>query len=277
VVLADLSLRPEAQALVEKYKSLPRAMFHKTDVKDWSQLSKLFSTTTAEFDSLDLVCPGAGVFEPSWSNFYQPPGASNSASKDSPDGFGHYATLDINLTHPIRATQLAISEFLNPAKNGAKASPTNPKRVVHIASIAAQLPLLSNPIYCASKHAIVGFVRSLSELDSTFSIRISAVAPGLVRTPLWTDNPDKLQYVDESQDVWVTAREVAEAMLKLAEDPEMPGGTILEVGQRQTRIVPLFGNEGPSGRGHATSNISKGNEEVIGLLGQENWGKLVKQ
>lgn len=249
-------------------------MFHKTDVTDWSQLSKLFSDTTAEFDSLDLVCPGAGVYEPSWSNFFQPPGAVNSASKDSADGLGHYATLDINLTHPIRATQLAISEFLNPTKKGGKASPTNPKRVIHVASIAAQVGVLTSPIYCASKHGLVGFVRSLSDLDSTFGIRVSAVAPGVVLTPLWTDNPDKLQLVDEHQD-WVTPREVAEAMLKLAEDPEMPGGSILEVGQEQTRIVPLFGNAGPSGKGHSVGNMAKGYEDVYALLGHEKWGKVV--
>jgi NAD(P)-dependent dehydrogenase (short-subunit alcohol dehydrogenase family) len=95
------------------------------------------------------------VFEPHWSNFWHPPGTAK--SKDDvrgTDGVGHYACLDINITHPIRTTQLAISRWLNPSPNSktGKASTSNPKRVVHISSIAAQTPAFSVPLYVASKH-----------------------------------------------------------------------------------------------------------------------------
>lgn len=67
VVFADLSLRPEAEALVAKYSdaaSSPRAVFVKTDVTSWPALSNMFSTTLSEFGDVDIVCPGAGVYEP---------------------------------------------------------------------------------------------------------------------------------------------------------------------------------------------------------------------
>lgn len=64
VVFADLGLRPEAKAITDKYSgfsSRPRAIFQKTDVTDWTQLSKMFEVAEKEFGGADLVCPGAGM------------------------------------------------------------------------------------------------------------------------------------------------------------------------------------------------------------------------
>lgn len=68
VVIADLALRPEAREVVDA-NSLPsesrgRAVFQKTDVRDWSQLERMFQTAEREFGPVDIVCPGAGVYEP---------------------------------------------------------------------------------------------------------------------------------------------------------------------------------------------------------------------
>jgi NAD(P)-dependent dehydrogenase (short-subunit alcohol dehydrogenase family) len=43
-------------------------------------------------------------------------------------------------------------------------------------------------------------------------IRVNGVAPGLIRTPLWTDHPEIMTLVDFSKDEWATAEEVAEGM-----------------------------------------------------------------
>jgi len=67
-LIADLGLRPEAQALVEKYfvKSDhgSQAVFQKTDVTEWSQLQEMFVVAERTFGEIDIVCPGAGVYEP---------------------------------------------------------------------------------------------------------------------------------------------------------------------------------------------------------------------
>lgn len=151
--------------------------------------------------------------------------------------------VDINFTHPIRATQLAIAEFLNPSDGSDKSSTSNPKRVIHLGSMSCQQANLPYPMYTATKHGITGFVRSLAKLEETYGIRVNAVAPGIVLTPLWTEAPDKMALVNEQEDIWTTPIETAEAMLKLLEDSEMVGGTILEVGHGHTRVIPLFGNE----------------------------------
>lgn len=65
VVLADLTLRPEAKTLLESYSSgSTRAVFQQTDVTKWDQLDRAFDVAVREFGGYDIVCPGAGVFEP---------------------------------------------------------------------------------------------------------------------------------------------------------------------------------------------------------------------
>ncbi|OGM42474.1 amino acid transporter [Aspergillus bombycis] len=214
VLIADLALRPEAQELVDKYStssSSPRAIFQRTDVTDWKQLELMFEVAEKEFGEIDVVCPGAGVYEP----------------------------VHINLTHPIRTTQLALAHFVRRRTNG------RPKHIVHISSIAGQNPALAAPIYVATKHGINGLVRSLGKLDSKFGIRVTAVAPGVIKTPLWTDHPEKLKIVDTATDEWVTPEEVAQVMLALIQQDQVSeiigdrtgqgpqfrvhGGTVLEV------------------------------------------------
>ncbi|KAJ6022231.1 hypothetical protein N7540_007735 [Penicillium herquei] len=280
VLIADLTLRPEAKVLVEKHSSGPaRAVFQETDVSDWTQLERMFEVAEREFGEIDIVCPGAGVYEPHWSNFWRPPGSA--PSKDSPSG-GRYALVDINVTHPIRATQLAIAHFLKHRDNG------RPKHIVHISSIAGQTATFSAPIYVATKHAINGLVRSLAKLED-IGIRVTAVAPGVIKTPLWTDHPEKLKMIDTSTDAWVTPEEVGEVMLALVQQDQVSeiigdrsgrgtqyqvkGGTILEV-SKTVREVKQFNDEGPGDRpGNTASDHAAVERESFGLLAQKGWGR----
>ncbi|KAF2015618.1 NAD(P)-binding protein [Aaosphaeria arxii CBS 175.79] len=287
VLIADIALRPEAKELVEKYSAggdkkegEARAVFQETDVTQWTQLERMFEVAQREFGGVDVVCPGAGIYDPHWSNFWHPPGSAK--SRDALDG-NRYASVDINITHPIRSTQLAISEFLNPSSTSGeggeeeeKASPQNPKRVVIISSIAGQTSNLNTPIYVATKHAMNGFIRSLAPLEARTGIRVNGVAPGVIKTPLWFEHPEKMGFLDESKDEWATPEEVAEAMLRCVEDEDMAGGTILEVGARQTRKVQQLNDPGPSGPGHTVANLEASYEEVFEWLGEEGWGTRKK-
>lgn len=65
VLIADLALTPDAEKVVEEYNNKPKAVFLKTDVTSWPDLDGMFRTAQDTFGSIDIVCPGAGVFEPS--------------------------------------------------------------------------------------------------------------------------------------------------------------------------------------------------------------------
>jgi len=237
------------------------------------------------------VCPGAGVYEPLWSNFWYPPGEPPSMDSSQ---HSRYAELDINLVHPIRTTQMAISHFLNPSDSSDRppASPTNPRSIIHVSSIAGQTTPLVAPIYNATKHAINGFVRSLAPLDKELGIRVTAVAPGVIKTPLWTEAPEKIKLITE-KDEWVTTEFVAEQMANLLEREEIEvqapsatipgesstrmakveGGFILEIG-RKLRQVEAFNDPGPSREGNTVTGLAVANREIFERLRQGGWGRV---
>ncbi|KAG5750448.1 hypothetical protein H9Q72_011815 [Fusarium xylarioides] len=261
VVMADLALRPEASELLKAFPS--QALYQPTDVTKWDQLDHAFEVAKKEFGGYDIVCPGAGVYDPPFSNFWHPAGTALSKDVHSASRF---TSLDINLTHPIYATQQAIAHFTENKKPGS---------IVHISSIAAQGPVLSVPMYCAAKAGISHFVRSLGGLETPpastnlASIRVTAVAPGVIKTPLWTEHPEKLAWIDGAKDEWVEPEDVALAMLSVVEKDEYVGGTVLEVGKGQTREVHVLNDVGPSGSGHTVSGLGKGVDEVWEILSQK--------
>lgn len=105
-------------------------------------------------------------------------------------------------------------------------------------------------------------------------IRVNGVAPGVIKTPLWTDHEEKLKLVDESQDVWVDPTEVSEAMFRCITDESIGGGYMMEVLKDKTRNVEWRMDPGPSGPGATVANRSDGDEEVFKWLGESGWGVL---
>lgn len=100
-------------------------------------------------------------------------------------------------------------------------------------------------------------------------MRVTAVAPGIIKTPLWTEHPEKLKTVGEEDD-WVSPEAVAEVMLDLIEKDKVSagtieGGTILEVSKRIRKVEP-FNDPGPSGEGNTASNIGLGHKDVLDIL-----------
>jgi len=55
------------------------------------------------------------------------------------------------------------------------------------ASLAGLIPMESDPLYVLTKHAVVGYARSLAPVLEPRGIRINLVCPGIVRTPMTED------------------------------------------------------------------------------------------
>lgn len=58
-------------------------------------------------------------------------------------------------------------------------------RIVQINSVAGIRGIVNEAVYCASKHAIVGFSQALMQELVPFNIRAAVVNPGGIDTPLW--------------------------------------------------------------------------------------------
>ena len=52
------------------------------------------------------------------------------------------------------------------------------------ASLAGLMPMESDPLYVLTKHAVVGYARSMAPVLEPRGIRINLICPGIVRTPM---------------------------------------------------------------------------------------------
>lgn len=165
----------------------------------------------------------------------------------------------------MRGTRLAIRDQVTRSKG----PPSNEivGVILNVSSLAAQFALFNQPLYGASKAGVSSFTRSLAPLHPEFGIKVVAVSPGMVRTPLWTDNPDKMKAISE-EDVILAPEELAEAMLLLVESDSYPGGTVLEVLKDKTRIVKVDSSvaEGP---GATMGNMHIVQRDTIAILKKE--------
>ena len=57
-------------------------------------------------------------------------------------------------------------------------------RIVATASLAGLTAMPSDPVYAATKHAVVGFVRSVAPTLAARGISINAVCPGIADTAM---------------------------------------------------------------------------------------------
>lgn len=55
------------------------------------------------------------------------------------------------------------------------------------ASLAGLIPMESDPLYVLTKHAVVGYARSMAPILEPRGIRINLICPGIVRTPMTED------------------------------------------------------------------------------------------
>lgn len=161
---------------------------------------------------------------------------------------------------------------------------------------------LHAPIYNATKHGINGFVRSLAPLDKRMGVRVTAVAPGVIKTPLWIEDPEKFKLLAQSDEM-VTPEYVADVMTALVEKErvevdagargkganvgglstgdsregtkmvDVEGGMILEVAKGKVRVVEQFNDPGPSGEGNTVGNIGVAFEEIFERLERGGWGE----
>ena len=102
----------------------------------------------------------------------------------------------------------------------------------------------------------------------------------ILTLPFSLQSPEKLKNFREDEgDEWATPEEVALAMLDLIEKDEsaagkIGGGTVLEVGKDQTRLVTELNDPGPSGPGHTARGIPQAMNAVLDSLAVEGWGKV---
>lgn len=186
VVLADLKLRPEAQATLDQYPSPSPASnsggafaaFHRTDMANWNDISSLWEASLKHFSGrVDVVVNGAGIFEPPSSSFWNPPGVSPLARDPADAEVGQYNVFAVNAVGPIRLAQVAVEYWLRRRREVGEEAWTGGS-LLWVASMGAYVHSMTLPLYFASKAAVVSFVRSTAALNGAVGVRNAVVCPG---------------------------------------------------------------------------------------------------
>jgi len=105
--------------------------------------------------------------------------------------------------------------------------------IVNISSAAGKEGVPTGAHYSASKFAVIGFTQSLAMEVAEHGIRVNAVCPGVVQTPMiddvataWKTSPEAMvteyQLIKRPQD----AREIGAAVVFLATMPSITGQAI---------------------------------------------------
>lgn len=96
---------------------------------------------------------------------------------------GWSATLDGNLLPTFHVCRAAIRQMLAQplAANGLRGSILN---MASVLAFAPRAPEFATHAYAAAKGAIISLSRSLAAYYAPHGIRVNAIAPGLVRTPM---------------------------------------------------------------------------------------------
>lgn len=159
------------------------------------------------------------MFEPPWSNFWD----------DNEDEA--YKTFQINTQHPVKLTRLAMRALAGAEKQGV------------VALLSSSAGIRGNylaSLYATSKHAVVGFAKSMGQADVEEGVKVVCILPGFVQSPLWEDRVDDIAKITQYQERLKTAlqpADIAETLLKMIQSQEYCGGTCVLKTKQEERIV----------------------------------------
>ena len=206
VVLADIDSQGGQETLETIRKTGGNAIFIKTDVSKESEVKELIDKTVTKYGRLDCAFNNAGIL------VRGPNAQTIMCSEEDWD-----RVIDINLKGVWLCMKYEIPQML---KQGSGA-------IVNTSSIAGLVALENSMAYNASKHGVIGITRAAALEYAKGGVRVNAVCPGFVRTPMLEGSLTTKEETDElTERLKVTMpmgrrgtpEEVAEAVVWLCSD-----------------------------------------------------------
>ncbi|NKC04945.1 SDR family oxidoreductase [Ochrobactrum haematophilum] len=188
------------------------------DVTDGQAVEAAFANVKARFGSIGLLVNSAGIRE-------------IIAPLDLPISEWN-RVLDINLTGSFMMAQAFGRQIVAAGTSGA---------IVNIASTAGLVASRNRAAYVASKHGVVGLTKQLAYDLGPKGIRVNAVAPAVIRTPMtesYFDDPQRIAEVLKNYPLGRVGRpeDVASAVAFLgSHDAAFISGVVLPVDGEYSR------------------------------------------
>ncbi len=184
------------------------------DITDANEVERIFTEIESQWGTVDVLVANAG--------------SGTSARLDRTTDGDWQRMLDVNLTAPFRCMRRAV-----PAMRAAGYG-----RIVVIASSAARIGEPYIAAYTASKHGVLGLVRSAAAELAAAGVTVNAICPGYVDTPM-TD-------VTIASIVRRTGRSQAEARATLA--AKQPIGRLITVDEVAAAVLACVDNGAINGQ-----------------------------
>ncbi len=159
VAVGDFS--DKAQQVIEDLNTDDNALFVKTDVTQEDQIKNLIEKTVEKFGKLDVMFANAGILD--------------DGDITDLDLKRWQKTININLTGVYLADKYAVEQFLKQGNGGA---------IVNTGSIHSLVAMPSITAYGAAKGGVKILTQTLAATYAKQGIRVNAIAPGYIDTPL---------------------------------------------------------------------------------------------
>jgi glucose 1-dehydrogenase len=201
-----------AEALIEELTQISPSGGHvlaPADVSDEDAVDSLFAGVVQAFEGLDILINNAGV------KHFDEPHEAHIEDFDN--------VLGVNLRGAFLCAQAAIQHFLDAKRSGV---------IVNTSSVHEVVPMPESTAYQISKAGLGGMTKSLALRYARNGIRVIAVGPGAVATPMNPefDNPQELRRMERAIPMGRIARaeEIASVIAFLASEEAsyMTGQTI---------------------------------------------------
>lgn len=162
VVVSDI-VAAHAESVAKQIVALKgRAIAVTTDVTDEKQVAALIDRAVSEYGGLDVMVNNAGI-------------GGIQGDIDTAELALWQQILNVNLTGVFLGLKHAVRAMKAGKRKGS---------IVNVASILGLVGFANAAAYTASKHGVMGLTKSAAlELGKT-GIRVNAVAPAFIKTPL---------------------------------------------------------------------------------------------
>jgi len=172
VVVNYVSRDEEAQKVVQEIQHCgARAYAHRADVSSEAEVEKMFGTMIAEFGTVDILVNNAGL---------QKDAAFEDLSVADWD-----LVMNVNLKGQFLCSRAAVREF---KRRGVKPQIScSAGKILCVSSVHDVIPWAGHVNYATSKGGVSMMMKSIAQEMAPLRIRVNALSPGAVRTPINMD------------------------------------------------------------------------------------------